>query len=173
MLGPTYHIIEAGLNGRSTSFDEITAYRPSRNGLTMLPYVMDMHYPLDLVIFMLGTNDFKVEFNVNIEQTVSGMRKLIQLVKTSNFGPNYQAPKVMLISPAPITRENLPSFDKISIEKSCKIASYYAQLAIDEDSIFLDAATLVKVSQDDGVHIEQDSHPILANAVAEKIKLIL
>lgn len=172
LLGSNYHIIEAGLNGRSTSFDETKISRPSRNGMAMLPHVMDMHYPLDLVIFMLGTNDVKVEFNASIEQILSGMRKLIKFVKTSNFGPDYKSPQVMLISPAPILRENLPFFDSVSVEKSHKLASQYAQLAIEEKCIFLDAASLVKISLNDGIHIERDSHSILAKEVAEKIKLI-
>jgi lysophospholipase L1-like esterase len=173
ILGAGYHFIEASLNGRTTSFDETDSVRPSRNGLATLPGILQMHYPLNLVIFMLGTNDFKTQFNASIDSITQGMRQLIHSVKTSCYGENYQPPQVMLISPAPIFAAT-PSFylflDDQSVEKSHQLAPHYEQLAKEEHCWFLDAKPFVTVSAKDGIHIEQDSHQHLAAAVAKKIK---
>lgn len=174
LLSPNYYIIEAGLNGRTTAFDETSIVRPSRNGLTTLPGILDMHYPLDLVIFMLGTNDVKIEFNVTPKKITEGMQRLIQTVKSSHFGANYQAPQVMLICPAPIyqvdnNRFNL-FYDADSVVKSQQLAKYYSRLAEEEKCIFLDAGAFVKISAVDGIHFEKDSHPLFAQAVAGKIR---
>lgn len=175
LLGSNFHIIEAGLNARNTSFDEAIV-RPSRNGLATLPGILEMHYPLDLVIFKLGTNDTRIEFNATPEQITQGMKKLVQFVKSSHFGQNYQTPKVLLVSPVPIFRVSATSFDVYfddsSINKSQQLAKYYAQLAEEEHCHFLDAGPIVKVSPDDGVHIEKNSHLELAKAMAQKIKEI-
>ena len=62
-LGPEYHIIEEGLCGRTTVFqDEL---RESRRGLDMVGVTVEMHNPLDLVIIMLGTNDCKSRYRAS------------------------------------------------------------------------------------------------------------
>lgn len=52
-----YRIIEEGLCGRTTRFDDRT--REGRNGTKMLPVLLETHKPIDRVILMLGTNDCK------------------------------------------------------------------------------------------------------------------
>lgn len=174
LLGNEYRIIEAGLNGRTTSFNEMNRNRPSRNGLATLSGVLDMNYPLDLVIFMLGTNDCKIEFDASCEQITQGMKELIDCVKTSHFGRNYNAPKIMLITPAPMYQVELVAFDAFfdstSFAKSNQLAEHYAELANQEHCVFLDAGELVKVSAKDGVHFEPDNHAVFAKALASKIQ---
>lgn len=175
LLGNDYRIIEAGLNGRTTSFNafnEMSRNRPSRNGLATLPGVLEMHYPLDLVIFMLGTNDLKIEFNASCEQITHGMKQLIDCVKTSHFGLDFNAPKIMLVTPAPMYQVDLSAFDDFfdgtSFAKSNQLAKHYAELANQEHCTFLDAGELVKVSAKDGIHFDQDSHVAFAEALLPK-----
>ncbi len=172
ILGAEYYVIEAGLNGRNTSFDEVDTTRPSRNGLVTLPGICEMHYPLDLVVFMLGTNDIKIQFNASLERITQGMRQLVHCIKKSHFGPQFVAPQVMIIVPAPIFKIESEIYDLFfneeSIKKSQQLASHYAQLAAEEQCSFLDAGPLVKIAGD-GIHIAKESQVILAKAVAEKI----
>jgi lysophospholipase L1-like esterase len=51
-------VIEEGMNGRTTVFDDPTVDE-NRNGAVGLPIALKSHQPLDLVIMMLGTNDIK------------------------------------------------------------------------------------------------------------------
>jgi lysophospholipase L1-like esterase len=177
ILGEHYHVIESNLNGRSTSFDEIGIVRPSRNGLTTLPGILEMHYPLDMVVLMLGTNDLKAQYQAEVSCISDGMRQLIHCVKASAFGKNGQMPLILVIAPAPIQWINSPLckvfFDAHSVEKSRQLSSHYQQLAEEENCLFLDSADWVKVSPVDGIHIDKDSHPILAKVVADKIRAIL
>ena len=57
IMGPEYDFIEEGLNGRTTAFDDPIC--PGRNGLETLEAILLSHCPLDLVIIMLGVNDYK------------------------------------------------------------------------------------------------------------------
>ncbi len=57
-LGAGYRVIEEGLNGRTTAFDDQTVFE-ERNGAKALPMLLATHQPLDLVIIMLGANDLK------------------------------------------------------------------------------------------------------------------
>ncbi len=175
LLGSDYYVIEENLNGRNTSFDEKPKTRPSRNGLATLPGILEMHYPLDLVIFMLGTNDTRIDFNFNasVEDIVQGMQSLVHYVKESHLGKNFQAPKVLLIAPAPLIPEAAGysgnCFDASSIQKSKEIPAAYQQLAEKEQCAFIDAGTLVEVDPADGVHIKGESLSALAKAVTDKI----
>ena len=54
--GKGVRVIEDCLNGRRTVFED--PYKPGRNGLTGLEQRIEVNSPLDLVILMLGTNDF-------------------------------------------------------------------------------------------------------------------
>ncbi len=57
LLGDGYSIIEEGLNGRTTSFDDY--YVDCRNGRKGLGYALCAHAPIDLIVVSLGTNDLK------------------------------------------------------------------------------------------------------------------
>ena len=60
ILGDEYTVIEEGLCGRTTVFDD-----PLRDGLNGLKYLIPclaIHNPLDYMILMLGTNDCKARF---------------------------------------------------------------------------------------------------------------
>ena len=74
-LGPEYHIIEEGLCGRTTVFqDEL---RESRRGLDMIGVTVEMHNPLDLVIIMLGTNDCKTRYGASASVIARGLDQVV------------------------------------------------------------------------------------------------
>jgi len=55
--GKNVRVIEDCLNGRRTVFDD--PFKPGRNGLVGLEQRIEVNSPLELVILMLGTNDFQ------------------------------------------------------------------------------------------------------------------
>lgn len=52
-----YRIIEEGLCGRTTVFED--ELREGRKGAALLPTLLESHAPIDRVVLMLGTNDCK------------------------------------------------------------------------------------------------------------------
>lgn len=174
LLGNDFHVIEEGLNGRNTSFDETKFVRPSRNGLAMLPLILETHYPLDVVVLMLGTNDSIVDFKASVEQTTLAMQKMIHYIRGSHLGSDFGAPDVLLVAPAPIHRVNSYLFDTFfddsSVAKTQELAKHYRKLADQENCAFLDAGQVIKVGDIDGVHFDADNHHKLAEAVHAQIK---
>jgi len=57
LLGEEFRVIEAGLSGRTTVFDD--PFDDFRNGAASLGYALLEADPVDLVILSLGTNDLK------------------------------------------------------------------------------------------------------------------
>lgn len=76
-LGGDVRVIEEGLNGRTTRWDD--PIEPSRNGLTYLRPCVESHQPLDLIIVMLGTNDLERRFDLSaadIAQSAAGLAEM-------------------------------------------------------------------------------------------------
>lgn len=173
-LGNNYDVIEEGLNGRTTMFDDAVAAKPYRNGLTQLPICLEAHYPIDLVIFMLGTNDTKIQYSPSVEKITTGMRKLVRVVKESDKGPGGVAPKILVIAPQPIVKIAGLSdqFNADSIQQSILLAQSYQKMAEDEGCGFLDISH-IKSSLVDGIHLEVSGHREIAWLIKSVVEILI
>ena len=79
-LGADWHVIEEGHPGRTTVHDD-PIEGAHRNGLTVLPSLLESHKPLDVVILMLGTNDLKGRFSVNATDIALSLERLIGVIR--------------------------------------------------------------------------------------------
>ena len=84
-LGDGYWIVEEGLNGRTTVWDD--PLEPFRSGKELLVPCLMTHQPIDLVIVMLGTNDLKGRFGVGARDIAAGAGLLLDIVRASDCGP--------------------------------------------------------------------------------------
>jgi lysophospholipase L1-like esterase len=64
-LGFDYYVIEEGVNGRTTVFEDPA--RGDKNGLEHLVTVRKTHMPIDILIIMLGTNDLQDRFQMSAD----------------------------------------------------------------------------------------------------------
>lgn len=176
LLGDDFHIIEEGLNGRTTDLEY--PFPPDRNGARYLSPCLYSHAPLDLVILALGGNDLKSYFSKTVENVCDSIAKLIDMIQLSDYGPNMQgAPKVLLLSqviPLPIAEtfkaENGEPLFIDLIQKAEKLLPLYKNLALQKQCDFLDVSNNVKPSSIDGVHMDDQAHLLCAEYVAKKIK---
>ena len=170
-LGDDVWIIEEGLNGRTTVFDDpIEAHR---NGLKYLIPCLDSHQPLDLVILMLGTNDLKKRFSTSAYDVGKGISVLIDVILASGSAPGGNAPKILLVSPTPFEKltEKAELFEGAE-EKSLRLAGHFAQIAEEYGLAFLDAGLVIKASQIDEFHHEVSEHHKLGLAISQSVQTI-
>jgi lysophospholipase L1-like esterase len=171
-LGAEYEVIEEGLNGRTTVWnDPIEGYK---NGHDYLIPCLETHRPLDLVVIMLGTNDLKKRFSLSAYDIAQGAGVLVRVVQQSAAGYAGEPPHVLLMAPPVVTR--LTAFAEMfegADAKSTGFARHYAAVATMMGCEFLDAGSLIRSSDLDGIHFEAREHATLAKAVAEKVKEIL
>lgn len=71
-LGEGWHVIEEGLNGRTTVRDDMCHLDTNLNGIRALPMLLEAHKPLDAIVIMLGTNDCKTVFGVTASDIARG-----------------------------------------------------------------------------------------------------
>jgi lysophospholipase L1-like esterase len=173
-LGPEHQVIEEGLNGRTTIWDD--PYHPGRNGLAYLGPCLETHAPIDVVVIMLGTNDTKTILGRTAAEIASGAGTLVDVVLRSAAGPDGSAPKVLLVAPPPpgeITeRSELWGFGEARA-KGLAMARLYATAARMRGSAFLDGGLAAAVDPADGVHLAPDGHAALGRAVASVVRELL
>ncbi len=173
LAGSEYSIIAEGNNGRTTGIDD--PIREGRSGRAYLAACLDSHVPLDLVIFMLGSNDLKKKYNPSVESITDRMRALVKLTKKITKEPPTHPSEILVIAP-PIIRPEFYVSDDFNYPEALNyskgLADAYQQMATDEAVHFLDAALHVTSSDKDGVHLEPEDHANLAAAVWGQAKMI-
>lgn len=171
-LGDGYWVVEAGLNARTTVWDD--PLKPHRNGRELLLPTLLTHQPLDLVIMMLGTNDLKHRINASAAEIAEGAGMLADIVAGSGCGPNGRAPQTLLVCPPPIAQ--VDQFDdefEGGVEKSHKLAGHFATAADVRSCGFIDAGTLIASSDIDGIHFDESAHARLGTAMTEPVRRII
>jgi lysophospholipase L1-like esterase len=84
-LLPDWEVIAEGHPGRTTVHDD-PVEGAHRNGLTVLPALLESHKPLDVVLVMLGTNDLKERFSVNACDVALSLERLVRVILGSGRG---------------------------------------------------------------------------------------
>ncbi len=171
-LGPAWRVIEEGLNGRTTVFDD--PIEPDRRGSDYLPPCLRSHAPLDLLIIALGCNDLKQRFSASAGDIANGAERLIQMARAEPVGPRGAPPAIILVAPPPLGR--LSEFAEMfagGAEKSKRLAARYREVAERNGVGFVDAGEFVVCADRDGIHYEADQHANLGRAMAAAARMVL
>lgn len=165
-LGPDWHVIEEGHPGRTTVHDD-PVEGAHRNGLSVLPALLESHRPLDVVAIMLGTNDLKARFSVTAFDIARSVGRLAGLVRASDSGPDGRAPQVLLLAPPPIEEVGvLAEAFAGGRAKSLLLADRIGAVAREMGLPFLDTAPLARTDPLDGIHLTAEGHRAIGLAVA-------
>lgn len=176
-LGDEYYIIEEGLSGRTTSFEDPVF--EGLSGLNAIYPCMMSHEPLDLVIIMLGTNDTKDRFAANAFIIGKGLERLTQKAIDTHAAWREKA-NVLIVAPPPIgsgyaTTAVAGEMGVHCVERSEHLAKEFKDVADRLQCHFLDAGSIpgINMYPYDWMHLSLDSHRILAEYLAEFIPQIL
>lgn len=170
LLGNEFRLIDEGLCGRTTVFTDPLNY--GLNGFDMLEPIINTHMPIDLLIFMLGTNDCKQRYNAPAENISRGMMRLVEKALA------LKVPKILIITPIYIdskiydTETGKYMGEKCS-EKSFELATYYKNISISMNIDYLNANDIIKPNIIDFMHLDQTSLQPFAQLLYKKIQTIL
>ena len=179
-MGEEYRIIENGINGRTTVFDNPYAFE-YQNGFKGLFYALNASKPLDAIVLMLGTNDLNY---TDAEGVYKGLYKIINLLQnaslffsdtTKGSSPIWRdSPKILLVSP--INRNRCNQMNQEQEEKRNKeslLFPYYTKKLAEEFGInYFDASKVAHPSVLDGLHMDAENHRTLRLWIAKAIKEI-
>ena len=169
LLGSEYQVIEEGLCGRTTAFEDMT--EPGRNGLDRVREAVERSLPLDVLVIMLGSNDCKAQFGASAAEIAGGLEQVAAQAR----GGEASGFRVLLVAPAAMTDRVMHSgfgseFDQRSIKVSKELAEAYEALAGKCGCDFLDGTKVTQVSEIDGLHLDAEGHGRLAEAVVKYLQ---
>lgn len=162
-LGNDALILEEGLCGRTTAFDDEEC--EGRNGCTVLPSILKAAKPIDAAIIMLGTNDCKSVFGASSKDITSGLEQCLTKII------EYVAPgRILLISPLYLEEAALGyGYNAQSLTVSKELKQTYKTLAEKYRTAFLAASDVTTASGFDGQHLTVEGHRALYEAVLNKV----
>ncbi len=173
-LGEDYLVIEEGLSGRTTSFED-----PLQEGLSGVSYIMPClltHKPISLLVVMLGTNDTKERFGASPACIALGLKRLLQKAISTDCWESE--PNILIVTPKNIEKEYENTFvastmGKGCAEKSQQLAKEYETIAELLGCHFMDANDFVTAyNKLDFMHLTAEGHRELADALEKKIQEI-
>jgi lysophospholipase L1-like esterase len=171
-LGADYRVIEEGLNGRTTRWDD--PIETGRNGLTYLRPCIESHQPLDLIVIMLGTNDLKSRFGLSATDIAQSAAEPADMAWRLAHTPGGSQAKVLLVAPPAVS--TLTEFDQMfngAHEKSRQFSRFYRLVAGWRHLPFFDAGTVITSSEKDGIHFDPEEHRKLGEALADEVRRLV
>lgn len=175
-LGEEYRIIEEGMGGRTTVWDDpVECLQSGKNALYSC---LESHWPLDVMVIMLGTNDLKTRFGLGAYDIASGVETLVQMSRDFFRKKGIKVPAILIISPIEVDERiaELPygivMGGKTAAERSKEFPKYYRDIAERNGCWFMAASEYAAPCKEDCMHLDETGHRKLADAVTEKIEEI-
>lgn len=167
--GKKIRVIENCLNGRRTAWSD--PFKNGRDGSKGLSELIEICSPLKLVILMLGTNDFQCTHDNNAWMSAQGTAKLVQIIRQSPIEPEMPIPEIMIVAPPKVVEPKGVIADKFEgAEKRCQgLSIELEKVAQDHSTMFFDTAGVTEASTVDGIHLDEDQHYLLGEAVAHTV----
>ena len=171
--GRSVRVIEDCLNGRRTVWDD--PFKPGRNGLVGLAQRIEIHSPLQLVILMLGTNDFQSMHPHTAWHAAQGIAALVTAIRQAPIEPGMPVPPVLVVAPPPIETPKGPIAPKFlgGDTKCVGLADAYREVAAAIGCPFFDSSAVTSASRIDGIHLDADQHLALGAALADVVRPLL
>lgn len=168
-------VVEAGMNGRTTSFDDPIC--DDWNGRKGILQALLSAKPVDLLIISLGTNDLKY---TDARGSSKGLDALLHTTQAANHICTHvlsSTAQILVISPISLH----PSIDTIrppsslcgKYMESLRFSEYYQPVCHAHGASFFDAARYASASEIDGVHMSAEAHAILGSEISNTVRSIL
>lgn len=172
-LGCRSRVVEDCLNGRRTVWND--PIKPGRKGVDGLAQRIEVNSPLDLVILLLGTNDFQCMHQTRPLDSANGIADLITEIRSSPIEPAMEHPEILVVAPPVIQKAKGAISAKFTgaEDRSKGLTPAIQEVARIHACHFFDAASATKTSRVDGVHLDLDQHAALAAGLVAVVQGIL
>jgi len=173
-LGAEYEVVEEGLCGRTTVWED-----PIENHMSGAEYLtpcLQTHKPIDLAIIMLGTNDLKYRFHLSASDIARAVGRLAEIVEDSHCGPGQQgaSPKVLVACPAPILEvEAFSDMFRGGADTSRRLRAEFERMCAERGLPLFCVEVVASSSPIDGIHLASEAHAAIGRALAPQVRTML
>lgn len=176
-LMPEHEIIEEGLNGRTIL--SVDPYMQERCLIHNLKLILMSHKPVDMVVLMVGSNELKNIFPCTAKYIAQGIEECVKIILDKNMWDRFNVPKLLVASPILIRDEMVTNggafadeFDETSVRESKFLAGEYKKICEKYQLEFMDASLYAEASLVDNLHMDEENHKKLGEAMCERIRTI-
>lgn len=169
-------LVEDCVPGRTIASDDPDLQRPEDahvfNGLRHFPVAVRAASPMDLVLIMLGTNDFKARFAATPEQLAASLAGYVEALRAYGGRGGWddpEPPAIGIIVPPVLTDHvNAPEWERVAEWRGAQDLSRRLLPACKArlDVPLLAAGTCEVGAPDDPIHLTAAGHMMLARRVA-------
>ena len=168
ILGADYTVIEEGLNGRTVL--NFSPVETMANGIEYISSLIVNYVPVDIVIISLGLNDVFIAEDVTPGEISDGVEQIIDIIRENHASAGCSTPWIIIMSPSGFnTGIEGFTFFELKINKLKCLPESYRNLCSEKNCSFFNASDYVTGSEIDGSHLEQGSHKLLGEKIAEFI----
>ena len=167
LLGEDYLVLEEGLSGRTTVFDD--PLHECMSGLDVIYSTLMTHEPVSLLIIMLGTNDTKERFYASPACIGIGLERLAMKAETVMAWKDGR-PNILVVAPPCIGEGHSdPAMGASCHATSLGVAAEYRNKCALHGWAFLDAEGVAEFNTVDFMHLSAKGHRQLAEALAQLV----
>ena len=164
LLGPGYEVIAEGRNGRTVSFT-------ANDGPEAYESILCSHFPVDWLVFMIGTNDCTAQYSFTAAEIAAAMEKRIVMAREILLPIQGFEPKIILVAPRSLDDKVLRGkFGAVENEEtialSRELPALYEALAEKLGCRFVELEDTLELSPVDGLHLLAFGGPKIAKKVA-------
>lgn len=164
-----WDVVEEGLPGRTTCHDD-PVMGAHMNGETGLRIALQSHGPLDGLVIMLGSNDFKTRFAPSPDRIVAGIAGLLDIALSYDIQIRHRTFPVLVVCPPNVVETGPLKGEFIGAEAMApQLAQPLAAYCTARGVSFFDANSVIATSPLDGVHFDADAHGALAKALVAPV----
>lgn len=175
LLNKKYEVLEEGLNGRYIS--SINKSKKNFSLIHTLEKILSKHNRVDLVIFMLGTNDFSISENKSFEGIMEDINKIFKDTKKYYFDNFSYEPFIFFVTPPTLNKEIqnrgivFGDFDKNSYEKCLSFNRKIEKFTYEfnPDVYVINTNKYLEADSFDCIHLAEKEHSILASIIEKNI----
>ncbi|MEJ2455159.1 MAG: SGNH/GDSL hydrolase family protein [Candidatus Thiodiazotropha sp.] len=166
-------VIENCLNGRRTVWSD--PFKQGRDASRDLSQVVEMNAPLDLVILMLGTNDFQATHANSAWMSAQGTSTLIDIIKSAPIEPGMPAADILIVCPPTITQPRGAMADKFknAEKRYVGLPQALSNVCTHQGVHYFDSNEVIQSSQVDGIHLDKREHQVLGEAMATRVERLI
>lgn len=171
--GRDVRVTEDCLNGRRTVWED--PFKAGRNGRLGIEQRIEAQSPLDLVILMLGTNDFQATHQNLAWHSSQGLASIVSAIRLAPIEPGMPVAPILIVAPPPVGVPSGLMAEKFAgaAEKGRGAAEAFRRVADELGCSFFDAGMVIRTSAVDGVHLDETDHRRLGQALAPAVNALL
>ena len=178
-LGPGFAVEVNGLIGRTLDADLAEGVGQlegqDQNGRRRLALALAEAGPVNLLVLVLGTNDLIDDLNRSPSEIAGGLGRLVEIARAGTVAhPGAPLQRILVVVPPPLNDTGRTPFKDLfgpaAIQKSRQLAAEFERAGVALGIPVFDAGRVVRLDGVDGIHLSEQAHRALGQALAREVK---